>query len=67
MGNPIGWFEIYVQDMGRAARFYESVLEVALNHLEMEESEIWAFPMENEKYGASGALVKMGGHCLWRK
>jgi predicted enzyme related to lactoylglutathione lyase len=23
--NPVGWFEIYVQDMGRAKAFYESV------------------------------------------
>ena len=24
--NPVGWFEIYVQDMPRARKFYESVL-----------------------------------------
>ena len=23
--NPVGWFEIYVQDMNRAKAFYESV------------------------------------------
>lgn len=24
--NPVGWFEIYVQDMHRAQKFYEVVL-----------------------------------------
>jgi predicted enzyme related to lactoylglutathione lyase len=24
--NPVGWFEIYIQDMDRAKKFYESVL-----------------------------------------
>ena len=23
--NPVNWFEIYVQDMARAKRFYEAV------------------------------------------
>ena len=31
--NPVGWFEIYVQDMARAARFYETVLDVQLTQL----------------------------------
>lgn len=26
MKNPIGWFEIYVDDLSRAKQFYESVL-----------------------------------------
>ena len=26
-GNPVGWFEIYVDDMARAKKFYKSVLE----------------------------------------
>lgn len=25
MSNPVGWFEIYVQDMPRAKAFYEGV------------------------------------------
>jgi predicted enzyme related to lactoylglutathione lyase len=28
--NPVGWFEIYVQDMDRATKFYESVLGIKL-------------------------------------
>jgi uncharacterized protein len=60
-GNPVNWFEIYVQDMGRAKSFYESVFQVKLERLNTPELEIWAFPMRMDKMGASGALVKMEG------
>jgi len=28
MNNPVCWFEIYVQDMDRAKKFYEMVFDV---------------------------------------
>ena len=59
--NPVRWFEIYVQDMGRAKSFYESVFQSKLAKLDNPELEIWAFPMLMDKAGASGALVKMEG------
>ncbi len=59
--NPVGWFEIYVQDMGRATKFYNSVFQVKLDRLENPGMEMWAFPMNMESAGASGALVKMSG------
>ena len=31
--NPVGWFEIYVQDMSRAKAFYEAVFQGALTPL----------------------------------
>lgn len=62
MNNPVGWFEIYVQDMDRARYFYESVFQIKLERLnapaEME-IELWSFPMKSDQAGASGALVKM--------
>jgi len=67
MGNPAGWFEIYVNDIERARRFYETVLGVQLTQLENPATmaiagmELWAFPMSREGYGASGALMKMPG------
>lgn len=33
--NPVGWFEIYVQDMQRARTFYEVVLGHQLQALPM--------------------------------
>ena len=50
--NPVGWFEIYVQDMARAKRFYESVLQVKLEKLDSPEVEMWSFPMTMDRYGA---------------
>lgn len=65
MANPVVWFEIYVQDMPRAKAFYERVLGVALTKLDAPDpsdpTEMWAFPMDEQGGGASGALVKMAG------
>ena len=59
MKNPIGWFEIYVQDISRAKQFYEAVFSVKLEELKMPDIEMYTFPMSEEGYGASGAIVKM--------
>lgn len=63
--NPVGWFEIYVQDMRRARAFYESVFGVQFTGLEIPDQppgmEMWGFPMQQGAAGISGALVKMPG------
>ncbi|HVL00625.1 MAG TPA: VOC family protein [Dongiaceae bacterium] len=59
--NPVGWFEIYVDDMPRAKAFYESVFQLKLDRLDTPDLEMWAFPMEMDRAGAGGALVKMPG------
>src|SRR4051812_40995861 len=59
--NPVGWFEIYVDEMQRAKKFYESVLSVELQKLEGPDVEMWAFPMDQQGSGASGSLVHMDG------
>jgi len=59
--NPAVWFEIYVQDMNRAKKFYESVLQGKLEKLDSPGMDMLAFPMEMNASGASGALVKMQG------
>ncbi len=64
--NPVVWFEIYVEDLKRAKKFYEQVLDLKLSELPIpddvkDEMEMLAFPMEMEQDGASGALVKMKG------
>ncbi len=65
--NPVAWFEIYVQDMQCAKKFYETVLQHKLERLDNPMVELWAFPMSMEKSGASGALVKMAGFPLGRQ
>jgi len=61
--NPVVWFEIYVADMTRARRFYQSVFGSTLTRMEDPdgESEMWAFPMTDGGDGAAGALVRMAG------
>ena len=66
--NPIVWFEIYVQDMARARKFYETVFQCTLESLAAPEtpdgndgSVMMAFPMSMEATGAGGMLVQMKG------
>ena len=59
--NPVGWFEIYVEDMPRAKKFYEAAFGVTLSKLESPGIEMWAFPMNTNGFGASGSLVRMPG------
>jgi predicted enzyme related to lactoylglutathione lyase len=64
--NPVGWFEIYVDDMPRAKAFYEAVFQGPLTRLDTPGVELWAFPMVAEGAGASGALVRMEGFSAGR-
>lgn len=59
--NPVGWFEIYVQDMDRAKAFYEAVLGVTLSPLGAGGLPMEAFPGDVAAAGASGALVHYAG------
>lgn len=60
--NPVGWFEIYVQDMDRARKFYESVFATRLERLESPGIEMWAFPGQPGQPGAAGSLVRVEGY-----
>src|SRR5689334_823123 len=61
MRNPVGWFEIYVDDMERAKSFYEAVLKVKLEKLPGPDIEMWSFPLETDAPGSPGSLVHMPG------
>jgi hypothetical protein len=37
--NPVGWFEIYVQNMSRAKAFYEAVFQGQLTKLKNQATE----------------------------
>ena len=62
MHNPVGWFEIYVDNMLRAKVFYEEVFGIELQRLEDTEYEMFAFPMEQAAYGSPGALIHLPGY-----
>lgn len=62
--NPVVWFEIYVQNLERARRFYEAVFQCTLESLtppegEASTMEMLAFPMEMNASGSAGMLVQM--------
>ncbi len=59
--NPVSWFEIYVQDMQRATKFYETVLNIQLISMNspLPHLQMMAFPYAHNTYGATGTLVKM--------
>ena len=62
--NPVGWFEIYVQDLDRAQKFYEEVLNINLSPIEgSPEVKMLGFSNTDamDKPGSTGALVKMDG------
>jgi len=69
--NSVGWFEIYVEDMSRAQKFYESVFLWKLEEMEMPEDfpeiEMLSFSCDYEKYWASWALVKMKEFTPWAR
>jgi predicted enzyme related to lactoylglutathione lyase len=66
--NPVGWFEIYVDDIERAKAFYESVFQVKLERLNtpVPDLEMYSFPHNMEQYGAGGAIVKLNGFSSGR-
>lgn len=59
--HAINWFEIPVQDIKRAQKFYETVLEVALTPLDLEEFHMRMFPVADTT-GVSGTLIHAGNY-----
>ena len=61
-------FEIPVQDLERAIRFYEGVFETVLERVQIDGNEMALFPLEGGTAGCSGALARAlasGGACLY--
>lgn len=57
--NPVGWFEIYVEDINRAKKFYQLVLQTAeFTTLLDDQTKMVAFPFDETKPNIAGALVQ---------
>lgn len=58
--NAIGWFDIFVDDLPRAAAFYETVLGTTLAPMgdPTGETQMMSFAADMSAYGAGGALSK---------
>ena len=59
--NVISWFEIGTTDLDRATKFYETVFEVALIPMDMDNIKMRMFPTTDMQDGVGGALVDSGG------
>lgn len=58
--NALNWFEISVNDIDRAAGFYEKIFDITLMRMEMMGMKMAAFPSEPPHSG--GALVQSNEH-----
>jgi uncharacterized protein len=60
--NPFTWVEIYVEDVSRAQKFYETVLQIEMIPMqtpgELNELEMLSFPWAEGETNVSGALCK---------
>ncbi len=55
--NPFNWVSIPTADIDRAITFYNSVFELSLEKVEMLGDDLAFFNMDQDAYGASGALI----------
>jgi predicted enzyme related to lactoylglutathione lyase len=60
--NPVCWFDIYVANLERAKRFYESVFNIKMTDLPPEWGKQSAFPFEDNGSDTTGALVEKEGY-----
>lgn len=58
MKNPVGYFEIPVNDLDRATRFYEVVFGYQIERAQIDGLEMGLFPSAHQTQGITGALVK---------
>ena len=60
--NPFTWVEIYVEDMSRAQKFYETVLQIKLIPMQTPgdfgDLQMMSFPWAQGESNISGALCK---------
>lgn len=60
--NPFTWVEIYVEDMSRAQKFYEAVLQIEMIPMQAPgdfgDLEMLSFPWVQDGANISGALCK---------
>lgn len=59
--NPVGWFDIYVSDLNRAKKFYQTVFNLTLTDLPVEWGRQSLFPFSPGSPNTSGALVEKAG------
>ena len=54
--NAISWFEIPTTDINRAQKFYETIFNIRLVPLDLQNIKMRMFPLEDQMTGVGGAL-----------
>jgi predicted enzyme related to lactoylglutathione lyase len=60
--NAISWFEIPVTDLSRAQKFYETIFDVKLEPMDLDNIKMRMFPVKDMMTSIGGALVDSGGY-----
>ncbi|MBP6391597.1 MAG: VOC family protein [Flavobacteriales bacterium] len=60
--NALNWFEIAVNDLARAQKFYEAVFNISMEAMDMPGMQMRNFPADSMNGKAGGALVKSDMH-----
>src|SRR6185436_10200149 len=58
--NAISWFEIPTTDLARAQKFYETIFDIKLNPLDLQQIKMRMFPIE-DRMGVGGAVCYAEG------
>ena len=61
MTNAISWFEIGTTDLDRATKFYETIFQVKLAPLDLNNIKMRMFSLDDMRTGVGGALVDSKG------
>jgi predicted enzyme related to lactoylglutathione lyase len=59
--SAVSWFEIPATDLTRATRFYETIMEVQLIPMDLENIKMRMFPVGDMINDIGGAIVDSGG------
>ena len=61
MNNAISWFEIPATELDRAQKFYETIFNVSMIPMDMENIKMRMFPLNDMMTQVGGAVVDSGG------
>ena len=60
--NSLNWFEIPASDINRSKKFYETIFQIEMQDMEMEDDKMAFFPWAPGSGKATGSLVQSGNH-----
>src|SRR5690606_2043117 len=61
MQNAINWFEIPVNNLERAQKFYETIMDISMIPVEVDTFRMLMFPVDDSK-SVGGALIESSGN-----